>query len=138
VLIDEFGQYEAMITAEYLCHLGRRVRYVTRQPSLGAQVDELSRQDYVTRLLEHDFEVELGTAVTRIDGKTVRGTTGLRDREWSEEADSVVLLMGKLPNDSLYHELVAAGADVRRVGDSVAPRQITDAIYEGNQAGRAI
>jgi thioredoxin reductase len=138
VLVDEFGQYEAMITAEYLCHLGKRVRYVTRQPYLGAHVDELSRQDYVTRLLEHDFEVEPSTAVTAIDGKVVRGTTGLRERDWSQEADSVVLLMGKLPNDSLYHELAATGADVRRIGDSVAPRQITDAIYEGNQAGRAV
>ena len=28
VLVDEFGQYEAMVTADYLCQIGKRVTHV--------------------------------------------------------------------------------------------------------------
>jgi 2,4-dienoyl-CoA reductase-like NADH-dependent reductase (Old Yellow Enzyme family)/thioredoxin reductase len=135
VLVDEFGEYEAMITAEFLVNQGRQVTYVTRHPHAGNRVDLSSRSDFETRLLAYDFDVQPFTAVTEIDGHTVRGTTGLRGVEWCQEADSVVLLMGKLPNEHLFHEMAAMDAEVHRVGDCLAPRQITDAIYEGNLVG---
>jgi hypothetical protein len=77
--------------------------------------------------------------VTSIDGNVVRGESSvhLTSSEFAQEADSVVLLMGKQANDGLFHQLQGTGPELHRVGDCVAPRLITDAIWEGNVAGRA-
>jgi hypothetical protein len=127
-----------MITAEFLGHLGKKVIHVTRNPYLGLRVDGMSLIDYGTRLAEYDYLPVPHTAATQIDGNVVRGTSQLTGSEWSHEADNVVLLMGKLPNETLFHELRTDGIEVRRVGDCVAPRNITDAIFEGNTAGREV
>ena len=58
--------------------------------------------------------------------------------EYSQETDNVVLVMGKQPNDALYVELKGKVREIYRVGDCVAPRRITDAIYEGNLVGRKL
>jgi hypothetical protein len=47
-------------------------------------------------------------------------------------------MMGKVPEDSLFHELRDRVPELHRVGDAVAPRQITEAIWEGNLAARQI
>ena len=39
---------------------------------------------------------------THVDGRLVHGTNLLDDSEWTTSADTVVLLMGKLPDDELY------------------------------------
>jgi pyruvate/2-oxoglutarate dehydrogenase complex dihydrolipoamide dehydrogenase (E3) component len=138
LLVDDFGQYEGMITAEHLARLGKRVIHVTRNPYVGVRVDGMSLTDYGIRLAEYDYRSVPQMAVTQIDGKVVRGASQLDGAPWSQEADNVVLLMGKLPNEQLFHQLRTAGGDVRRVGDCLAPRNITDAIFEGNAAGREI
>jgi 2,4-dienoyl-CoA reductase (NADPH2) len=38
----------------------------------------------------------------------------------------------------LYHDLVAAGVSVERVGDCVAPRRAHAAVVEGERAGAAV
>jgi 2,4-dienoyl-CoA reductase-like NADH-dependent reductase (Old Yellow Enzyme family)/thioredoxin reductase len=140
VVVDEFGEIEAMITTEYLGQIGKQVTYVTRHTHAGAQVEGQSLHDYNDRLREYGVTVQPMTAVTAIDGKVVRGDSAihLATTEWSQEADSVVLLMGKQANDGLYHELHGSVPELHRVGDCLAPRQITDAIWEGNLAGRAV
>ena len=40
--------------------------------------------------------------------------------------------------DDLYKTLKGKVADVRLVGDAMAPRRIHDAILEGTRAGRAV
>jgi hypothetical protein len=40
--------------------------------------------------------------------------------------------------DRLYAELRGRVADLRMVGDCVAPRTALEAIYEGHAAGRAV
>ena len=138
VLIDEFGQYEAQITAEYIGQLGKHVTFVTRHPYAGTKVDGLSLYDYGVRLAEHRMTTHPMTAVTSIDDHTVRASNLLSGADVELRADTVVLVMGKLPDESLYHELRGCVPALHRVGDCVAPRLITDAIYEGNQAGRAV
>jgi len=49
--------------------------------------------------------------------------------------DWVVLAVASTPDDRLYHELRAAGFDVERVGDCVAPRRAHAAVIEGQRAG---
>jgi 2,4-dienoyl-CoA reductase (NADPH2) len=51
--------------------------------------------------------------------------------------DWVVLAVPANPAESLYNELQAAGVDVQRVGDCVAPRRAHAAVVEGERAGAA-
>ncbi|MGD6741775.1 FAD-dependent oxidoreductase [Streptomyces sp. BH106] len=137
VLIDEFGQYEGQLTAEFIGQQGKHVTFVTRQAVAGAKVDGLSLADYATRLAEQGMTTHPNTGASAIDGHVVRATD-LNGQDVEFPADTVVLSMGKLPNESLFLELSKALPEVHRVGDCVAPRMITDAIYEGNEAARAI
>jgi 2,4-dienoyl-CoA reductase (NADPH2) len=52
--------------------------------------------------------------------------------------DWLVLAIPANPVEWLYHDLVAAGVSVERVGDCVAPRRAHAAIVEGERAGAAV
>ena len=60
------------------------------------------------------------------------------------DADAVILVTSRVPNHELFHELKArrgewASNDIQaiyRVGDCVAPRQISDAIFDGHRLAR--
>jgi thioredoxin reductase len=138
VLIDELAQYEAQVTAEFIANMGRKLTFVTRHPVAGVKVDGTSLIEYATRLGEHGVRFQVNTAVAEIDGHTVRGSELLNGDPFEQHADTVVLMMGKVPEDSLFHELRDRVPELHRVGDAVAPRQITEAIWEGNLAARQI
>jgi 2,4-dienoyl-CoA reductase (NADPH2) len=53
-------------------------------------------------------------------------------------ADWVVLAVPAQPVEWLYHDLKAAGWNVERVGDCVAPRRAHAAVVEGERAGAAV
>lgn len=138
VLIDELGSYEAQLTAEYLCNLGRTVTMVTPQASPGAKLDGTSRAEYQSRLLALGLRNEVSTSVEEIDGHIVRGTEFVNGDTFEKRADTVVLAMDKAANDDLYKELRSEFPEVYLVGDAVAPRTITQAIFEGNKVAVAI
>ena len=48
------------------------------------------------------------------------------------------LATGHRANDALYFALKERVANLQRIGDCLAPRQIDQAIYEGELAGREI
>ena len=63
-------------------------------------------------------------------------STGDIDR--LEGIDAIVAAAGGVAEDRLYGELRGRVADLRMVGDCVAPRTALEAIYEGHAAGRAV
>ncbi len=63
-------------------------------------------------------------------------STGDIDR--LEDVDAIVAAAGGVADDHLYTELRGRVADLRMVGDCVAPRTALEAIYEGHAAGRAL
>lgn len=132
-LIDELGSYEAQVTVEYLCNLGKKVTVVTPHAMPGAKLDGTSRAEYQRRMLEVGMRNQVNTLIDEIDGHTLRGTEFINGDPVELHADTVVLAMDKAPNDELYFELRGQVPEVFRVGDAVAPRTITQAIYEGNQ-----
>ena len=46
--------------------------------------------------------------------------------------------MGRVPQDTLYRDLEGRLADVRCIGDALAPRDTAAAIFEGESVGRAL
>ena len=68
------------------------------------------------------------------------------EEPWSLDADGIVLVTQQVSDDALYHELVADPSAlaangieaVYRIGDCVAPRMISEAIFDGHRLAREI
>ena len=57
--------------------------------------------------------------------------------EWGPY-DTIVLAMGQKADDTLYKALKGKVEELYRIGDSVAPRKVDMAIWEGHRVGREI
>jgi 2,4-dienoyl-CoA reductase-like NADH-dependent reductase (Old Yellow Enzyme family)/thioredoxin reductase len=138
VVLDELGSYEAQLTAEFIANLGRNVTLVTPHSMPGAKLDGTSRAEYQSRLRGLGLRNQLNTMVEEIDGHTVRGSEFVNGDAFEKYADTIVLAMDKAANDDLYRLLHGDLPEVYVVGDAVAPRTITQAIYEGNKVAISI
>jgi hypothetical protein len=52
--------------------------------------------------------------------------------------DSVVMSILRIPNDALFNTAHAELANVTRIGDAAAPRDVTAVIYDGEELGRRL
>ncbi len=143
-LIDYDGHQRATATAEFLANQGKTVHMITSSLFIGAELGPtqdlyLSRQ----RLLQKGVTFTPDIAVMEIAGeagaKTIKGFN-VYSNQWAEWGpyDTVVLAMGQKVNDDLYMSLKGKVPELYRIGDSVAPRKVDMAIWEGHRVGREI
>ncbi|MEW6275178.1 MAG: FAD-dependent oxidoreductase [Bacillota bacterium] len=125
--------------ALYLAQKGNKVTVVTRSPRgmFAAHLDPTNRQDLIKKIEEHGLEIFDHREVVEIsrDG-VILGTTN-----WQKEflsADFVVVAKGMVPDRELHASLDGAAPEFYQIGDCVAPRGVTDAIYEGFLVGNQI
>jgi dimethylamine/trimethylamine dehydrogenase len=84
-----------------------------------------------------------GLTVTAHTNGTTNGTDAYGD-PFTIDADDLVLVTHQVPDDSLYVELLerdlsAAGiASVHLIGDALAPRWISEAVFDGHRLAREI
>lgn len=143
LLFDGMGGAQGAATAEFLAARGHRVEFATQlgqpSPDLAASRDWGKIHGRLRRLgVRFTVDVDL----VRIDGRTVE-MVDLYTREpvVREDVDAVVLLLGAVAQDSLFHALAPRrGPDfaLHLVGDAMAPRRVADAIREGEEAARAL
>jgi mycofactocin system FadH/OYE family oxidoreductase 2 len=143
-LIDYDGHQRATSTAEFLANQGKTVHIITSSLFIGAELGPtqdlyLSRQ----RLLQKGVTFTPDIAVMEVAGeagaKTVKGFN-VYSNIWNEWGpyDSLVLAMGQKVNDALYMGLKGKVPELYRIGDSVSPRKVDMAIWEGHKIGREI
>ncbi|MBV5341617.1 MAG: mycofactocin system FadH/OYE family oxidoreductase 2 [Deltaproteobacteria bacterium] len=143
-LIDYDGHHRATSTAEFLADQGKTVHIITSSLFVGAELGPtqdlyLSRQ----RLLKKGVTFTPDIAVMEVGGETgAKNVKGFNvySNIWDEWGpfDSLVLAMGQKSDDSLYMELKGNVSELYRIGDSVAPRKVDMAIWEGHKIGREI
>jgi mycofactocin system FadH/OYE family oxidoreductase 2 len=139
VVIDEFGDMEATMTAEYLADQGKEVEIVTRQPFVGVNIEPFSFDPQMERLADRKVVFTPFTVVTEISGTTLQTFHPYARLERRiENVDTVVLMMGKRANDGLYFALKGKVPELHRIGDCLAPRKVSEAIWEGETTARAI
>ncbi len=146
VVYDTDGYYVAPGIAELLRDEGHEVTLVTPLPRISP-VSDLSLEGDMLRRHLHDLGVSMLTSVTltsvgpgRVQGEDEFGTP------IEIAADGVVLVTQQASDDALYRELVADPAGLRaaginavhRIGDAVAPRMPSEAVFDGHRLGREL
>jgi 2,4-dienoyl-CoA reductase (NADPH2) len=139
VVVDEIGFHHATSVAELLADRGCRVEIVTPGMVVGQDLGiTLDMENWWMRagakgIVQSTDLVPMGLAGSELT--LLHHPTGANQ---TRHLDWLVLAVPANPVEWLYHDLVAAGVSVERVGDCVAPRRAHAAIVEGERAGAAV
>jgi dimethylamine/trimethylamine dehydrogenase len=143
---DAEGYFTGPGVAELLARDGFEVRLVTPL-DVVSPVSDLTVEGPLLRQHLHEAGVRMhrGVTLTEVEPGRVSGEDEFGE-PWSLEVDGVVLVTQQVSDDALYRELVgdpealtAAGIrGVHRIGDCVAPRMISEAVFEGHRLAREI
>jgi hypothetical protein len=139
VVFDEIGFHHATSTAEVLADRGCRVEIITPGMVVGQDLGiTLDMENWWIRAGAKGIVQTTDLVPMGMEGRTLdllhhpTGTNVTRTPDW------VVLSVHAHPVEWLYHDLVAAGVSVERVGDCVAPRRAHAAVVEGERAGAGV
>jgi uncharacterized FAD-dependent dehydrogenase len=137
LLADEHHQ-EGPGTAEFLLERGHEVIYVTKRHAPGQEVEYITQEMLMPRLVELGAEFIPLTWVERIDGTRITLRSLLTDETREVEADTIVFAAGGRADDGLYHRLRDRVPEIHLIGDALAPRRVIYATRDGNRVGKAI
>ena len=153
VVYDTDGYYVGPGVAELLAADGYEVTIVTTFAVLSPVSDETLEGEMLRAHLHRaGIRAVHATTITEIKPGGDGGgpwTVAGHDRHgdpWSAGCDGVVLVTQQASDDALYQELTgdpealaAAGiAAVYRIGDAVAPRLLSEAVFDGHRLAREI
>jgi dimethylamine/trimethylamine dehydrogenase len=146
VVYDAEGYFVGAGIAELLADEGFTVALVTSL-EVVSPISDLTLEGPLLRQHLHDAGVTMhrGVTVLAVEPGRVSGEDEFEEA-WSIEADGVVLVTQQVSDDALYRELAGdpaaletAGIEaVYRIGDCVAPRMISEAIFDGHRLAREI
>jgi 2,4-dienoyl-CoA reductase-like NADH-dependent reductase (Old Yellow Enzyme family) len=137
LIADWGGEPTGLDCAELLAAAGHEVTLATAAPMPGFSVHQYARHQYLTRLERAGVRFATGM---ELDSATA-GETRLRsifapERTTAFAVDSVVLSLGRVPEDTLATALHTAGIPHETAGDCRSPRGLEEAILEGTLAAR--
>jgi 2,4-dienoyl-CoA reductase-like NADH-dependent reductase (Old Yellow Enzyme family)/thioredoxin reductase len=123
-------------TAEYLSDLGRDVTLVEAVGDLALDMEPLNRYLLLHRLREKRIKTFTRTIFKEVvnDGIAVTDDRGER----LLRAESVILALGTVSDNTLANSLRGRVEQLYVVGDCVKPRRSLEAIHEGSWAARQI
>jgi 2,4-dienoyl-CoA reductase (NADPH2) len=141
VILDETAGYLPLGLAEVLAMQGQaEVEVFSPHNSVGEEMDyTLDGPHLFPRLAAARVKLTAQHFIERIDGHTVTVyyIWGGAPRVISD-VDTVIISVGRTPNDTLFNEIHDSFNEVHRVGDVLAPRAPAAVIYEGEKLGREI
>ncbi|MCZ3388202.1 MAG: NAD(P)-binding protein [Actinomycetia bacterium] len=146
VVYDTDGYYVGPGIAEQLAGEGYDVHLVTSFGIVSPLSDESLEGDMLRQHL-HDqgITAHRDVVVTAVDQSGVGGTDEF-GRPWSLSCTGVVLVTQQRSDDELYRALLAdptgleeAGIEaVYAIGDAIAPRPISESVFDGHRLAREI
>ena len=121
-------------TAELLATQGKRVTVVEMQDELAANTGKTAQTILLGHLKARGVRLLTGCRVERIDqsGVTCQQKSG---KSLTLAADTVVLAVSDVPDDSLYRSLKDDGIELYNIGDANDGGIIPNAVYEGCTVG---
>jgi 2,4-dienoyl-CoA reductase-like NADH-dependent reductase (Old Yellow Enzyme family)/ribulose 1,5-bisphosphate synthetase/thiazole synthase len=137
VIVDAIGHIEAIGVGHFLAERGRDVTIVSPMHS-PLLLDAETMQKALPRAVRAGVRWRPNTTVVAIGDHEVTIADVMSYSLGHLPADHVVIRTHGVPVDGLAHALQSSVADVRVVGDAVAPRFADRAIFDGHLAGRAV
>lgn len=123
--------------ADFLSEIGKEVTLVEMRE--GIALDLVSHLQYFLnqRLREKGVHILISTKAIRFekDGLWVEDPQGKRKLEGF---DSIVIALGSIPNNELFEELKGEVSEVYIVGDAYKPREVMEALLEGEETALKI
>ena len=147
VIYDDDNYYMANVIAEKLCEQNIPVTFVTQEAIVSTWGSMTAEQWRVQkRLLELGVKILTGHELTSYDGHRASVQCVYSEVEQSIDAQSLVMVTGRLPNDNLFHELNKSSntqdddaiKSVTRIGDCEAPAIIAGAVFSGHRYAREL
>jgi len=142
VIYDDDHYYMGGVLAELLRAEGREVTLITPGICASSWTTATMEQHRIqARLLELEVRIEASRAVTRTTAQGVGTSCVFTGAEREIGCDAAVFVTARLPEESLYRELVgrrdewadAGLRTVRAVGDCWCPGTIAAAVWEGRR-----
>lgn len=142
IIADSLSFIEAPGIAELLARQGKDVEIVTMHPNVGLELKNTNHLEHVLpRIFEAGVKIAPYTWIRKISGKTVTlfNVYNESDVRVESEIDNVILITGKMQNDSLYFALKPKIKEVYLIGDAnIGGARIGNAFYDGQTVGRAM
>jgi dimethylamine/trimethylamine dehydrogenase len=142
VIYDDDHFYMGGVLAELLAQNDCAVILVTPAPTISYWTQFTLEQDRIyARLLELGVTLLPHHLIASLSPEAVTVKHAITSAESTLPADALVLVTDRLPNDSLYRELLPSLAEgkldsLRLIGDAEAPNIIAQAVFSGHLAAR--
>ncbi len=146
-IFDDDHYYMASVLAERIRQSGVPVTLVSPEDMIAPwSVHTQDRWRSQTKLLEAGVDMKAGHNLAAFDGTRAILVCEYTGRETAVEADAIVLVTTRQPNDGLYHSLVVMCEDsveiaprsVAQIGDCNAPAIIAGAVFSGHRYAREL
>ncbi len=142
VVFDDEHYYFGGAIAEKLAQAGCEVTLITPESVISAYTQYTLEQKRIqNRLLALGVKLQTQVTLNGIQPNHVTLSNDLTDTQFDLACDGVVLVVDRLPNDSLYQALKPMLAEqelksLRVIGDANAPHIIERAVFAGHLAAR--
>jgi 2,4-dienoyl-CoA reductase-like NADH-dependent reductase (Old Yellow Enzyme family)/thioredoxin reductase len=140
LVLDDTGDRQSLVVADYLASNRHPVHVVTAYPQIAHQTAGSFDLGFVYgELRRRGVTFATHSMLTEIDGdEAVITDVHTREQTRLEGIDAVVISIGNIANDQLSRELEQRGITATSIGDCQSPRRIFNAIWEGEHAGLAV
>ena len=142
VVWDDDHYYMGGLMAEVLADMGCETHYLTPACEASTWTRATMEQHFIqARLLEKGVKVHPFANLDAVGGGCVTASCVFTGRAEEVEADAVVLVTSRAPEDRLARDLETRAADwsdagiesVVTIGDALAPATIAHAVYAGRR-----
>jgi dimethylamine/trimethylamine dehydrogenase len=147
VVYDDEHYYMGAVVAEKLRGDGLEVVLVTTDSKVSSWTDATLEQRRIqARVIELGIEIVTNHKLDKVSSDTIELSCLYSGQVRSINAASIVMVTSRLPDDALFHALIAeeqkfadAGLQgVKRIGDCYGPSIIAAAVYEGHRYAREL
>ena len=144
VVYDDDNYYMGPVLAQLLARLGAEVTYVTTSSHVGYWSEYTGERPAThAALLADGVRIVLNRSLERYRNERVELACVYSGEIVVLDAEAMVLVTSREPQDALYRELVGEDPDdragkVQAIGDCAQPALIAHAVYSGHRAAREL
>lgn len=136
LVADWRGDWIGLGVATLIAERGHPVTLCVQGWAAGHALQQYVRKEMVADAIRHKVSIRNDLRIRGISGDTVYlGHTLTEEAVEISGVSAIVLATGHRANDSLFHELAERGANVRLIGDALAPRTAEEAVLDGLRVG---